>query len=89
MIVDAGEEGAFRRAVEMFVPALVSNFHKSQPTEAYSGLSTFSHPSKAKSQYVHVAISSLSGVGVYFQPASTICIISSIQPFLQDETIPA
>jgi hypothetical protein len=42
--------------------------------KTYNGLSSFSHPSRASSQYVHVAISSLSGVGVYFQPASTICI---------------
>lgn len=49
--------------------------------KAYSGLSTFSHPSRAKLQYVHVAMSSDSGVGVYFQPASTIYTSSAVLNF--------
>ena len=44
---------------------------QSQTLQTYSGLSDGSHPSRAKEQYVQVAVSSHSGVGVYFHPAST------------------
>lgn len=39
----------------------------------HSGLSLGSHPSNINWQYAHVAISSDSEVGVYFQPASASC----------------
>jgi hypothetical protein len=57
----------------MLVPAkcVRERFPKEGAKETYNGLSPGSHPSNAKPQYVQVAISSYSGVGVYFHPAST------------------
>jgi hypothetical protein len=64
----------------MFVATTVRIRSGKSKLKAYSGLSDGSHPSNASWQYVHVAISSYSKVGVYFQPASTIC--SSRQLYL-------
>lgn len=54
------------------LPKLTSANCGKRDQGAYIGLSEFSHPSRARLQYAQVAISSYSGVGVYFHPASTI-----------------
>ncbi len=71
-----GEEGATCRSIVVLVPAsnILASIPSSKSHLTYNGLSEGSQPSNAKLQYAHVAKSSDSGVGVYFQPASTIYV---------------
>ena len=82
MIVDESEKWTIRRSIEMLLPDSISIANTEGATGCiYIGLSDGSQPSRASEQYVQVAISSNSIVGVYFHPESTICInISVVHP---------
>ena len=60
-----------------------SAYEEGAKDQIYIGLSDGSHPSKARLQYVQVAMSSPSIVGVYFHPESTICQIVSSASFVK------